>query len=365
MLKPLGEIMNKQLKLTAIALVALTVPMLSASAGEKPFPKIIPVLEGAPPEGFAIGKGTTAYNGSIDGSIYKFDLRTGIGELFVAAEPGFDAESVFAGECYKLGMRVDRRSNNLIVAGCAQGDAYVFDADTGEELKKYQLDDSGNSVINDLAITTDAVYFTDYNQPFIYRLPVSKNGRLPEDVNAATAIELTGDFETGENLLGVFANGIVATPDGKTLIVGNSGSSKLFRVDPTTGHSDEIIIDPPLNGLVQTGVDEDGFPILDGAFLDALVMRDGVLYVLGSGFNTPEDDGVFVVVLADDLLTGTNMGTITDPETDFLASGALHGDSLYLNNARYFNFPGCLPEPDGCTQYWITKVNIYDIGPVE
>jgi len=357
--------MNNQLKLTAIALVALTVPMLSAGAGEKPFPKIIPVLEGAPPEGFTIGKGTTAYNGSIDGSIYKVDLRTGIGELFVAAEPGFDAESVFAGECYKLGMRVDKRSNYLFVAGCREGNVYVFDADSGEEMMQYQLTPQYESVINDIAITKKAAYFTDYSSPAIFSLPLSKNGSIPDNTDAATRIPLTGDFENGDNLLGVFANGIVATPDGETLIVGNSGTSKLFRVDPTTGHADEIIVDPPLNGLVQTGVDGDGNPILDGAFLDALVMRDGVLYVLGSGFNTPEDDGVFVVVLSDDLLTGTNMGTITDPDTDFLASGALHGDSLYLNNARYFSFPGCLPDPDGCTQYWITKVNIYDIDPVE
>jgi sugar lactone lactonase YvrE len=355
----------KNLKLTAIALVALTVPMLSASAGEKPFPKIIPVLEGAPPEGFTIGKGTTAYNGSIDGSIYKVDLRTGIGELFVAAEPDFDAENVFAGDCYKLGMRVDKRSNYLFVAGCAIGNVYVFDADSGKELMQYQLTPEYESVINDIAITKKAAYFTDYISPAIFSLPLSKNGSIPDNADAGTRIPLTGDFENGDNLLGVFANGIVATPDGKTLIVGNSGSSKLFRVDPTTGQADEIIIDPPLNGLVQIGVDDDGNPILDGAFLDALVMRDGVLYVLGSGFNTPEDDGVFVVVLADDLLTGTNMGTITDPDTDFLASGALHGDSLYLNNARYFSWPGCLPEPDGCTQYWITKVNIYDLGPVE
>jgi len=360
--------MNNQLKLTAIALVALTVPMLSASAGEKPFPKIIPALEGAPPEGFTIGKGTTAYNGSVDGSIYKLNLRTGEGETLVAAEPDFNIDT----DCYKLGMRVDKRSNYLFVAGCQEGNVYVFDADSGEEMMQYQLTPQYESVINDIAITKKAAYFTDYISPAIFSLPLSKNGSIPDNSNAATRIPLTGDFENGDNLLGVFANGIVATPDGKTLIVGNSGSSKLFRVDPTTGNSDEIIIDPPLNGLVpvldENGdptFDEDGFPVLDGAFLDAIVMRDGVLYVLGSGFNTPEDDGVFVVVLADDLLTGTNMGTITDPDTDFLASGALHGDSLYLNNARYFSYPGCLPEPDGCTQYWITKVNIYDIGPVE
>ena len=357
--------MNKRLKISAIALLALTVPILSASAGEKPFPNIVTALEGAPPEGFTIGKGTTAYNGSIDGSIYKMDLRTGEGEILVEAEPGFDAESVFAGECYKLGMRVDKRSNYLFVAGCVVGNVYVFDADSGEEMMQYQLTPPYESVINDIAITQKAAYFTDYASPAIFSLPLAKNGSIPDNADAGTRIPLTGDFENGENVLGVFANGIVATPDGETLIVGNSGSSKLFRVDPSTGHADEIIVSPPLKGLVHTGVDEEGNPLLDGVFMDAIVMRDGVLYVLGSGYNTPEDDMVQVVVLSDDLLTGTYMGTITDPGTDFLASGALHGDSLYLNNARYFNWPGCLPEPDGCTQYWITKVNIYDIEPVE
>ena len=45
-----------------------------------------------------------------------------------------------------------------------------------------------------------------------------------------------------------------------------------------------------------------------------------------------------------------------DPENlDGVASGAIFGNSLYVNNARYFDFPG-LP-----TEYWITKLNIYDV----
>ncbi len=149
--------MNKQLKLTVIALVALTLPMLSASAGEKPFPKIIPALDDSIPEGFAIGKGSTAYNGSIDGSIYKMNLRTGEGEIFVLADDPFTG-------CTKLGMRVDRRSNNLIVAGCEVGNALVYDADTGEKLGSYQLDNSGLSAINDLAITQDMLTGTRVGQ---------------------------------------------------------------------------------------------------------------------------------------------------------------------------------------------------------
>jgi len=326
--------------MTTISLLALSTQ--SISAGEKPFAKLVPALAGAPPEGFTIGKGTTAYNGSIDGSIYKVNLRNGEGGILVPAEPDFD---VFAGDCYKLGMRVDPRSNHLIVAGCAQGDAYVFDADTGEELMKYQLDDSGNSVINDLAITVDAVYFTDFYQPFLYRLAMSKNGRLPADANAATAIPLTGDFDLGDdpdNIGGIFANGIVATPDGKTLIVGHSGSSKIYKVDPATGYADEIIVSPPLAGL------------LDGSFLDAIVMYDGALYILSPG-DTPDLDLIQVVVLSEDMLTGTLVGTIADPDMDGVASGAMHGDSLYVNNARYLEYPG-LP-----TTYDITKIDIYSV----
>ena len=328
------------LAITAITSIALLVlSAQSVSAGEKPFAKLVPALDGAPPEGFTIGKGTTAYNGSIDGSIYKVNLRNGKGEILVPAEPGFD---VFAGDCYKLGMRVDKRSNNLIVAGCVQGDAYVFDADSGKEIMKYQLDDSGFSVINDLAITQDAVYFTDFGQSFIYRLPLSKNGKIPGSPDAATAIPLTGDFDNGVNLIDAYANGIVATPDGKTLIIGNSGTSKIFKVDPATGHSDEIIVSPPLAGL------------LDGSFLDGIVMYDGALFILSPG-DTPDLDSIQVVILDDDMLTGTLVGKITDSDMDGVASGAMHGDSLYVNNARYLDFPG-LP-----TTYDITKIDIYTV----
>jgi sugar lactone lactonase YvrE len=239
-------------------------------------------------------------------------------------------------------MRVDRRSNNLIVAGCEVGNALVYDADTGEPIMEYQLDDSGGSAINDLAITQDTVYFTDFYQPFIYSLPLSKNGRTPEDADASTAIPLIGDFETCDNIGGIFANGIVATPDGTTLIIGHSGCSKIFKVDPTTGYADEIIVDPPLLGL------------LDGSFLDGIVLYDGVLFILSPG-ETAAGDLVQVVALGEDMLTGTLVGTIADSGMDGVASGAMHGDSLYVNNARYSDFPG-LP-----TEYWITKLNIYDV----
>ena len=152
-------------KLVPAAVILLALPILSANAGGPAFPKIVPALEGALPEGFTIGKGHTAYNGSVDGSIYKMNLRNGQGGILVEAEPDFD---VLNDECYKLGMRVDPRSNYLFVAGCEVGNALVYDADSGEPIMEYQLDDSGGSAINDIAITQDTVYFTDFYQPFIY-----------------------------------------------------------------------------------------------------------------------------------------------------------------------------------------------------
>jgi len=330
--------MKKHLMLAAIVLTAWALPAHTVQAGDKPFPKIVPVLDGSTHEGFAIGRGTTAYSGSPDGSIYKVDLRSGQGETLVPPEPDFDVFN----DCYKLGMRVDPRSNYLFVAGCFWGNAYVFDADSGEEIMNYQLAPQFSTVINDLAITRNAVYFTDFGQPFLYRLPLSRNGRLPAGADAATALPLTGDFADDHEESGFFSlgNGIVATPDGQTLIVGNSANAQVYRVDPATGHSDRIIVDPPLEG-----------------FLDGIVLHDDVLFILTPDGGGEQVDWVQVVALDEDLLTGTRLGVITDPDMDGVASGALFGDSLYVNNARYYDFP----MPDN--EYWITKLNIFDVQP--
>jgi len=343
-------------KLVPAAIILLALPMLSASAGDKPFPKIVPALDFSLPEGFAIGKGHTAYNGSVDGSIYKMDLRSGEGEVLVEANDPYGPPF-----CFKLGMRVDPRTNYLFVAGCFGGNAFVFDADSGEELMSYQLAPELSTIINDLTITKDAVYFTDFFFPNIYRLPLSRNGSIPANEDAGIEIPLTGDF-VGSDF--ATANGIVSTPDGKTLIVGHSGLSKIYRVDPITGYAAEIIVDPPLRGTAPyTG------------FIDGLVLHGRTLYILTPGdfpddpeFPYPDDvepvldDMIQVVELDKEMLTGTLVGKITDPgNLDGIASGALFGKSLYVNNARYVENPD-LP-PFGVN--WVTKLNRHAVEPVE
>ena len=325
--------MNKKILIATLLLTAWSLPAQTVQAGEtpsaRPFAKTVPALTGAPPEGFTIGRGSIAYNGSVDGSIYKVDLRSGEGEVLVPAEPGFD---IFT-QCYKLGMRVDRRSNYLFVAGCLGGNAYVFHAETGDEIMNYELAPAFSTVINDLAITREAVYFTDFTQPFLYRLPLAGNGRLPPE-SAVMALPLSGDFVADDPTC-CAGNGIVATPDGETLIVGNSNNAQIYKVDPATGHADRIDVNPPLVG-----------------FIDGIVLRQGKLYVLTPSGDGSGGDWVQVVALDKDMLTGTVVQVITDPDMDGVASGAFFGNSLYVNNARYTTFP----EAD--TEYWLTRLDV-------
>ena len=132
----------KQLSILSlsIVLVVLALPIQSSIAGDKPFPKIVPALTGSPPEGFAIGKGTTAYNGAVDGSIYKVDLQSGQGEVLVDVVEPWTPDT-----CRLLGMRVDLRTNYLFAAGCFYGNALVYDADTGALIMEYQLNATGDT----------------------------------------------------------------------------------------------------------------------------------------------------------------------------------------------------------------------------
>lgn len=295
-----------------------------AAAGDKPFPKLVPALTGSLPEGFAIGRGTTAFNGSVDGSIWKMNLRNGEGEVLVAADPAFVLEN---GDCFKLGMRVDPRTNYLFAAGCAGGNAYVFDADNGSLLMEFPLPlpqeiiDGGDTfqIINDLTVTPTAVFFTDAHQGLLYRLPLTPDGGLPA-ADAATPIVLNGDFNSAPAAgFCCNANGIVSTPDGSTVIIGHSNFGKIYRVDTDSGETSEIVVDGVFG------------------FLDGFALRGRTLYIMTPGFGiTPDDvDRVQVVTLNPQFSEGELTQVITDDDLDGPASGALFGNSLYVNNAQY------------------------------
>jgi len=211
---------------TIVMLVALSAVIAAAPAPARSFPGAIELPVGWQPEGIATGAGNAFYVGAIPtGAIYRGDLRTGTGRVAVPPRRGRMA----------AGIKVDARER-IFVAGAFTGQAYVHDARTGTTLAEYRLGTPGATMVNDVALTEHAVWLTDSFRAVLYRIPLAPNGTLGRQP-AVHEMPLTGDFELAD---GFNANGIDATPDGKTLIAVQTNLGRLYRIDPTTGAADRI-----------------------------------------------------------------------------------------------------------------------------
>ncbi|GGT01765.1 hypothetical protein GCM10010156_69630 [Planobispora rosea] len=269
------------------------------AGGAAPFPENFPLPDGFQPEGIAIGPGPVAYFGSrATGDVYRADLRTGEGEI-ISRGPGTPS----------LGMKTDRRGR-LFVAGGTGGDARVVDVRTGEVLRSYTLA-TGTTFVNDVVLTRDAAWFTDSRSPVLYRLPLGRRGALPD---RAVTLPLTGDIVYGT---GTNANGIVETPDRRSLLIVQSNTGTLFRVDPAIG--------------VATRVDLGGETLVNG---DGLLLLGRTLYVVQNRLDT-----VAVIEISRDGSSGRVVERLTDPDFDVPTTVAVFGKRLYLPNARFTTAP--------------------------
>lgn len=307
--------MASRRSLLILFLIAFSVSMIAA-APLKEFPNVIPLPDGFQPEGIATGKGTTFYVGSIPtGAVYRGDLRTGEGKVLVPAQDGRAA----------IGLKYDERTGLLFVAGGPTGFAYIYNGETGENVDEIQLT-TGPAFINDVVITKDAAYFTNSQQPVLYRVPLRNNGKLPGNPKVEE-LPLTGDYVFTPDAFN--ANGIAATPNGDTLIIVNSVDGLLYNVDTHTGEA--ILID--LGG--------DTVPNGDG-----ILLQGRTLYVVQNQLNQ-----IAVVRLRSDFTKGTIVDTITDSDFRVPTTIARFGDSLYAVNARF----GTPPTPD--TEYEVVRVS--------
>ncbi len=310
----LAQISSRR-SLLILMLIALSVSMIAA-APLKVFPNVIPLPDGFQPEGIATGKGHTFYVGSIPtGAVYRGDLRTGEGDVLVPAQEGRAA----------IGLKYDERTGLLFVAGGPTGFAYVYNGETGENVAEIQLT-TGPAFINDVVITQDAAYFTNSQQPVIYRVPLRNNGKLPGSPTVEE-IPLSGDYVFTPGAFN--ANGIAATPNGKTLIIVNSVDGLLYNVDPDTGEA--------------TLIDLGGDTVPNG---DGILLQGKTLYVVQNRLNQ-----IAVVELNSDLTEGTIVDTITDSDFRVPTTIARFGNSLYAVNARF----GTTPTPD--TEYEVVRVS--------
>ena len=286
-----------------IAIAAAAVGIVAMPAGAAPggpgaaFPTEFALPNGFLPEGIAIGSAPYAFFGSrADGDIVRVNLVTGE-RTVISQGPGTPS----------VGMKVDHRFR-LFVAGGPAGDGRVVDTRTGAILASYQFT-TETSFVNDVVLTPDAAWFTDSQRPFLYGVPLERSGGLPDESDVVQ-LRLGGDYVQVD---GFNLTGIARTPDGDALLVVQTATGLLFRVDPSTG--------------VATTVDLGGTLLPNG---DGLLLDGRTLFVVQNQLNR-----IAVVELNKDGTAGAVTGFLTDPRFDIPTTVAEFGNRLYLPNARF------------------------------
>ena len=288
-------------------LLVVAVAPAAARDSRSALPTRIELPDGFRPEGIE-SFGRWLFAGSlVDGAIWRGSAVSGDGAVFVDGVAGLAA----------AGLHIDRRGR-LWVAGAGSGSVRVYSASSGQLLETYAFPTAG--FINDLDIVGNTVYATDSLNPQLLVIPLERAGGLP-DPSAATTMPISGDlvYQAGFN-----ANGIAASRG--ALIVVQSNTGFLFRVDPDTGAS--------------TRIDTDGVLVTAG---DGLEIVGRTLYVVRN-----QVEIVAVFTLSRDRLSADFVGEISKPdETDVPTTATKTLGGLYVVNARF-----------GTTEndYWITRL---------
>jgi sugar lactone lactonase YvrE len=288
--------LRRTITLATLSFVVATGVAAAASS----FPATIQLPRGFQPEGIAIGPGATFYVGSIPtGAVYRGSLRTGAGAVRVPAQSGRAA----------IGVAIDNR-NRLFVAGGPTGKGFVYNARTGADIATYTFR-TGATFVNDVVVTRNGAYFTDSQQPVLYRIPIGRGGRLG---GSAQTIPLSPPYQ---QQAGFNANGIDAPANGRWLVIVQSNTGKLFRVHPSSGATTELAL-----------AGGESVPQGDGILLDGRT-----LYVVQNFMNR-----VAVIAVDARLTSGRVLTRLADSRFDVPTTIDEFGRRLYVVNAR-FNTP--------------------------
>jgi sugar lactone lactonase YvrE len=295
-----------------LVLAGIAAVAVSAAGAQGAFPSRIDLPDGFQPEGIATA-GEQFYVGSIPtGAVYRGSLRTGAGAILVQPQAGRAA----------IGMKVDR--GRLFVAGGPTGNGFVYDARTGAPLRTYAFTPPNGTFVNDVVVTKQAAWFTDSMKPVLYRVPLGPAGR-PAPAAGFSTVPLTGDYQHQD---GFNVNGIDATPNGRTLVIVQSATGRLFTVN-AMGATRAIAL-----------AGNESVPNGDGILLDGRT-----LYVVQNRLNV-----IAKIALSANLRSGRVLRRISSSGFAVPTTIAELGNRLYAVNARF----GTTPTPT--TDYWVTQV---------
>jgi hypothetical protein len=223
------------IKVLAAGLTVLAVAPLAAGGARQirlhtlPGATAFPESIGADPRIGAFFTGSL-----IDGTVYRGTSEREEASVFLPA--GSDGRTNVAG------VKVDR-DGRIWLADAFNGRVLVY-SQSGQLLHAFQLAGPGSPTVNDIALSDDVAYVTDSARPFLYRIPLDA-----ADQPGTTTIEPwldvsdTVTYATGEGPFGVNLNGIVVSPDEETLLVVQTNTGVLFRVDVQSGRITKVMVD--------------------------------------------------------------------------------------------------------------------------
>lgn len=193
-------------------------------------------------------------------------------------------------------------SGELLVAGGRTGTLYVYAPD-GTLVRRLDAPAAERTFINDsVVVSPTEVYVTDSFRPVLFRADPSVDGLLEPWLDlTATPIE----YGEGFNL-----NGIVATEDGRYLIVAQTNARTFWRIDLAS--KDVTAIDVPHG--------EGG--------------ADGMRLV-GDRLFAVRDGGVTTYRLAPDAGSVTVTARVVDERFSGPTAVAVDGDDLLIVNAQF------------------------------
>ncbi|MFD4874449.1 SMP-30/gluconolactonase/LRE family protein [Streptomyces sp. NPDC058420] len=286
------------------ALAALTLPATAAPAHDRKGNGHTITVDGsrAFPESVAADH-HYVYTASIaDGTVYRGRLGAKTLEPFLPGGQG--------GRTQAAGIKTT--GNRLLVAGAFTGHFFVY-TNTGKLVSSYTVPDTGTStLVNDETVAPDGdVYITDSFRAVVYRIRAA-------EVNApATGTHRTlevayrlPDYVAGQSN----GNGIVTTPDGKSLIIGYWYSGALYRLTLATGEIQKM-----------------SAPALTSA--DGLARRGNTLYIARSVNNE-----VDAVRLSGDGTRTAVLSARTYPGADTTTGVAVSGNRLLVTNSQMDTF---------------------------
>ncbi|OZD02373.1 superoxide dismutase [Rhodococcus sp. 06-235-1A] len=270
------------------------------------------------PEGITAADDTFYVTSTSDGAVFRGTV--GSPDVSVFLPGGADGRTGAAGIDV---TDDDDRADHLVIAGGATGKVWVYDVDSGDLVATFTNGLGADATfLNDVAIADNGdAYVTDSRSPALYRIPVEQMTAGTQDGPLETFVSFDGTpFAYGE---GFNANGIVENDNETALIVVQSSTGYLYRIDKT---SKEV-----------TQVDLGGATLVNG---DGMEMDDDTLYVVRN-----RDGLIAKVDLDDDGRTGAVTGEITDPSFAYPTTVAALDDRLYVVNSQFDKRGGEPVEP--------------------